>query len=69
VEDIRKRGNSRQEIKRLWEGTRATFEILTAVMMEAAVFWNMAQGRLVQGYQRLEEPAVSNCRIEAPKCQ
>jgi hypothetical protein len=47
MEDIKKKAKMRQEMKRLCEGTRATFEVLTAVMMKIAAFWDMITGRLV----------------------
>jgi hypothetical protein len=47
MEDIKKNAKSRQEIKTLYEGTRVTFEVLTAVMMKLAAFWDMITGRLV----------------------
>jgi hypothetical protein len=47
MKDIKKKAKSRQEMKRLYEGTRATFDVLTAVMMKVAAFWDMITGRLV----------------------
>jgi hypothetical protein len=47
LEGNKKKAKSRQEIKRLYEGTRANFEVLTAVMMKVAAFWDIITGRLV----------------------